>query len=195
MTSGREDLSVAGWQYQALKAAKNTSLKINGLHSAIDNTVDYIERLQTKDGGIGNPSRDAHYNQWSLTGAGVLGLQTLSKGNKKAATAKGMKFLKEFLTAEPLDWNKNCNLYCWYYYTQAFFQAGGDDWKFYNEQFLPQILSAQNPDGSFKRGRANWPAGDAADEIYRQALCTLQLEVYYRYLKVADREEGSIFDK
>jgi hypothetical protein len=89
MTSGREDLSVAGWQYQALKAAKNTSLKINGLHSAIDNTVDYIERLQTKDGGIGNPSRDAHYNQWSLTGAGVLGLQTLGKGNKKAATAKG----------------------------------------------------------------------------------------------------------
>jgi hypothetical protein len=60
---------------------------------------------------------------------------------------------------------------------------------------LPQILSAQNPDGSFKRGRANWPAGDAADEIYRQTLCTLQLEVYYRYLKVADREDGSIFDK
>ncbi len=195
MTSGREDLSVAGWQYQALKAAKNTSLKIAGLHSAIESTVDYIERMQTKDGGFGNPNRDAHYNQWSLTGAGVLGLQTLGKGNKKAATAKGMKFLRDFLTAEPLDWNKNCNLYCWYYYTQAFFQAGGDDWKFYNEQFLPQILSAQNPDGSFKRGRANWPAGDAADEVYRQTLCTLQLEVYYRYLKVADREDGSIFDK
>ena len=195
MTSGREDLSVAGWQYQALKAAKNTSLKIAGLHSAIESTVDYIERMQTKDGGFGNPNRDAHYNQWSLTGAGVLGLQTLGKGNKKAATAKGMKFLRDFLTAEPLDWNKNCNLYCWYYYTQAFFQAGGDDWKFYNEQFLPQILSAQNPDGSFKRGRANWPSGDAADEVYRQTLCTLQLEVYYRYLKVADREDGSIFDK
>ena len=189
------DLSVVGWQYQALKAAKNTSLKINGLHSAIDKTVDYLLTKQTKDGGFGNPSRDAHYNQWSLTGCGVLGLQTLGKGNKKSDINKGMKFLKEFLTAEPLDWNKNCNLYCWYYYTQAFFQAGGDDWKFYNEQFLPQILSAQNPDGSFKRGRANWPAGDAADDIYRQALCTLQLEVYYRYLKVGDREDGSIFDK
>jgi hypothetical protein len=189
------DLSVVGWQYQALKAAKNTSLKIDGLHSAIDKTVDYLLTKQTKDGGFGNPNRDAHYNQWSLTGCGVLGLQTLGKGNKKSDIGKGMKFLKDFLTAEPLDWNKNCNLYCWYYYTQAFFQAGGDDWKFYNEQFLPQILSAQNTDGSFKRGRANWPAGDAADEIYRQALCTLQLEVYYRYLKVGDREDGSIFDK
>lgn len=194
-TSKREDLSVAGWQYQALKAAKNTSLKINGLNSAIDKCVDYIERLQTKDGGIGKEKRDEHYNQYSLTGAGVLGLQTLGKANKKSTINKGIKFLREFLTAEPLDWNKNCNLYCWYYYTQAFFQQGGDDWKFYNEQLLPQLLSAQQPDGSFKPGRANWPAGDARDEIYRQALCTLQLEVYYRYLKVADREEESFFDR
>ena len=35
----------------------------------------------------------------------------------------------------------------------------------------------------------------APDEIYRQCLCTLQLEVYYRYLKVGDREESSFFDK
>ena len=194
-TSGRQDLSVSGWQYQALKAAKNTSLKINGLHSAIDNCTKYLEGLQTKDGGIGTTQRDQAYNQWSLTGCGVLGLQTLGKGAKKSVITKGMKFLREFLTAEPLDWNKNCNLYCWYYYTQAFFQAGGDDWKFYNEQFLPQILANQNPDGSWKPGRPNWPLGDAADAIYRQALCTLQLEVYYRYLKVADREDDSIFDK
>ncbi|MBK8094804.1 MAG: hypothetical protein IPK32_23265 [Verrucomicrobiaceae bacterium] len=100
-----------------------------------------------------------------------------------------------FLAAEPLDWNKNCNLYCWYYYTQAFFQVGGEEWKFYNQQFLPQILSAAQPDGSFKRGRPNYAAGDAADDIYRQCLCTLQLEVYYRYLKVADTEEQSFFDK
>jgi len=193
-TSKREDLSVAGWQYQALKAAKYTGLKIEGLHGAIDKTCDYIERTQTKDGGFGKSSRDAHYNQWSLTGTGILGLQTLGKG-RTGSIKKGLQFLRDFITAEPLDWNKNCNLYCWYYYTQAFFQAGGDDWKFYNEQFLPQILAAQNPDGSFKPGRPNWPAGDARDPIYRQCLCTLMLEVYYRYLKVGDREEESFFDK
>jgi hypothetical protein len=193
-TSTREDLSVAGWQYQALKAAKFSGLKIPGLHSAIDKTCDYIERKQTKDGGFGNQDRDAAYNQWSLTGTGALGLQTLGRG-RTTSINKGIKFLRQFLTAEPLDWNKNCNLYCWYYYTQAFFQAGGDDWKFYNEQFLPQILANQNPDGSFKKGRPNYPLGDAADPIYRQTLCTLQLEVYYRYLKVGDREEESFFDR
>lgn len=192
--SGGEDLSVAGWQFQALKAAKNSSLKIEGLHSALDKCVDYVLSKQTKDGGFGKGNRDQHYNQWSLTGAGTLALQTASKGKTKAIK-DSIEFLRKFLEAEPLDWNKNCNLYCWYYYTQAFFQAGGDDWKFYNQQFLPQILAAQNPDGSFKKGRPNWPSGDAADPVYRQVLCTLQLEVFYRYLKVADREEESFFDR
>jgi Prenyltransferase and squalene oxidase repeat len=190
----REDLSVAGWQFQALKAAKNTGLKIDGLHSAIGKLTKYLEDKQSKDGGFGGTNRDSHYNQWSLSGVGILGLQTMAKG-KVNPIKKGIKFLRDFITSEPLDWNKNCNLYCWYYYTQAFFQQGGDDWKFYNQQFLPQILGAQQADGSFKAGRPNWPAGDARDEIYRQCLCTLQLEVYYRYLKVGDREESSFFDK
>lgn len=189
-----EDLSVSGWQFQALKAAKHSGLKIEGLDAAIKRCCDYLESKQTKDGGFGKTNRDEHYNQWSLTGCGVLGLQTLAH-NKATPVKKGIRFLREFLTSEPLDWERNCNLYCWYYYTQAFFQAGADDWKFYNAQFLPQILGAQQADGSFKRGRPNWPAGDAADAIYRQCLSTLQLEVYFRYLKVADRDEPSIFEK
>lgn len=192
--SSGEDLSVSGWQFQALKAAKHSGLKIEGLDAAIKRCSDYLASKQTKDGGFGKTNRDEHYNQWSLTGCGVLGLQTLAL-HQNTAVKKGIRFLREFLSSEPLDWERNCNLYCWYYYTQAFFQQGGDDWKFYNSQFLPQILGAQNADGSFKRGRPNWPAGDAADAIYRQCLCTLQLEVYYRYLKVADREERSVFER
>jgi len=189
-----EDLSLAGWQFQALKAAKNSGLKIDGLHSALDKMTDYVISKQTKDGGFGVANRDQHYNQWSLTGVGSLALQTASKGKTKPIK-DAVEFLHKFLEAEPLDWNKNCNLYCWYYYTQTFFQMGGEEWKFYNQQFLPQILASQNPDGSWKAGRANWPSGDAKDPVYRQCLCTLQLEVYYRYLKVADREETSFFDK
>jgi hypothetical protein len=66
-----EDLSLAGWQFQALKAAKNSGLKIDGLHSAMDKMVDYILVKQTKDGGFGGANRDGHYNQWSLTGVGL----------------------------------------------------------------------------------------------------------------------------
>ena len=198
--TGRGDLSVTGWQYQALKAAKNTSLKIKNLHKGIDHAVDYLLASQTKDGGFGNTNRDAGYNQWNLSGCGLLGLQTLGKSAKKSVTDKGIKFLTDFVTAEPLDWNKNCNLYAWYYMTQTMFQAGGDSWKMYNQQLLPQILENQGPDGVWKTERPNSPiaassTAGADREIYRQVLCTLQLEVYYRYLKVADREEGSFFDQ
>jgi hypothetical protein len=191
------DLSVTGWQYQALKAAKNTGLKIAGLQPSIAKCVEYLESTQTKDGGFGNANRDAHYNQWSLTGAGALGLQTLGHGQKTKAIDKGLDFLTAFVQAEPLDWNKNCNLYCWYYYTQTFFQKGGDQWKVYNEMLLPQLLNNQTADGSWKTERSNWPAGAAGNReggVYKTALCVLQLEVYYRYLKVADREESSFMD-
>ncbi len=194
-TTGRGDLSVTGWQYQALKAAATTKLKIAGLQPAIDRCVNYLEGSQTKDGGIGSSQRDQAYNQWSLTGTGLLGIQTLGKGAHKSVVANGMKFLRQFIAAEPPDWNTNCNLYSWYYQTQAFFQAGGEDWTLYNEQFLPQLLANQNTDGSWKPGRANWPLADAADPIYRQTLCTLQLEVYYRYLKAVDAHEPSAFDR
>ena len=38
------------------------------------------------------------------------------------------------------------------------------------------------------------PAGADRDG-YRTALCTLMLEVYYRYLKVGYRDAGSLFQR
>lgn len=197
--SGRGDLSVTGWQFQALKAAKHTRLPIDGLQGGISRAVKYLESTQSPHGGFGAVNRDAGYNQWNLSGVGILGLQTLGSG-KTGSVRKGLRFLTEFLTAEPLDWDRNANLYSWYYMTQCYFQQGGADWAFYNAQFLPQLLGNQQQDGSWREERPNStiastsPAG-ADRSIYRQALCTLMLEVYYRYLKVADREEGSIFQR
>jgi hypothetical protein len=176
-----EDLSVTGWQYQALKAAKLTNLKIPDLYSTIDKTVKYLDSKQTKDGGYGNNNREKGYNQWTLTGVGVLGMQTLAHG-KVNDWKKGVKFAYEFLKAEPPTWEK-ANLYSWYYWAQIFFQNGGEEMKYWNDTGLALILQGQSKNGSFKGG------------VYNTALCTLMLEVYYRYLKVGDREQGSLFDR
>lgn len=196
--STRDDLSVTGWQYQALKAALHTGLKVAGLQEAAAKTVKLLEKLQTGDGGIGSTNRDQPYNQWNLTGTGVLGLQSLGRGMGHAGIDRGIKFLRRFLDQEPLDWDRNCNLYCWYYYTQAFFQQGGEDWKLYNQQLLPQLLNHQNMDGSWKPERANSPVAAVNEKeggIYKTTLYVLQLEVYYRYLKAGDREEKSVFER
>jgi len=193
------DLSVTGWQYQALKAAQHTNLKISGLKPAVDKAVDYLEATQTKDGGFGNPDREKHYNQYSLTGVGILGIQTLGKA-KSQTVRKGVAFAYDLFNKEPPSWNTNANLYCWYYYAQSFFQNGGEEWAFWNKTALPEILANQTPQGNWKNETfdlsigSTTPAGSDR-EIYRTALCTLMLEVYYRYLKVGDRESNSILDR
>lgn len=188
--NGRDDLSVTGWQYQALKAAKLTELKINGLAEAIDKAVKYLESKQTADGGFGSTNREAHYNQWDLTGAGVLGLQTLAHG-KSSEIKKGVKFSHALFQKEPPKWGEQTKLYNWYYYAQMFFQNGGPEWKHWNETALPEILKSQNKDGSW----IHKSASQGGNNVYSTALCTLMLEVYYRYLKVGDKEQESIFGK
>jgi hypothetical protein len=187
--STRNDLSVTGWQYQALKSAKLGNVNIPNLHTSIDKAVKYMESLQTKDGGYGTLNREAAYNQWNLTGTAALGLQTLGHG-KTASLNKAVKFADGFFHQEPPNW-KDANLYSWYYYAQMFFQAGGPIWKYWNETALPEILNNQDKEGSWTNGRA--AAG--GNKVYSTALCTLMLEVYYRYLRVGDREESSMFDR
>ncbi len=177
--AGGSDLSLANWHFQALKVAQASRLKMEGLDPCIQKALSYIESTQTKEGGFGGATRDAHYNQWSLSGGATAGHLMLA-GKSTPAAARGVQFITGFLKAEPPDWEKNCNLYCWHGYSNALFLNGGAEWTKFTAKVMPQILAAQQPDGSFKHGRPNWPAGDAADATYRQALCTLILETFYR---------------
>ena len=66
-------------------------------------------------------------------------------------------------------------------------QAGGKDWKQYNEMFRDQLFNNQDADGSWKTpGGGKKPRAVGAElignKLYRTALCTLMLEVYYRFL-------------
>jgi hypothetical protein len=78
------------------------------------------------------------------------------------------------------------------------FQKGGEAWELWNSQFQKELLANQLPDGSYKpesageNGAAATGAAGPDADIYRTSLCTLMLEVYYRYLKVGDRDsEGT----
>ncbi|MEI6533961.1 MAG: hypothetical protein WCN98_01375, partial [Verrucomicrobiaceae bacterium] len=197
---GAADLSVTGWQYQALKAAKLTALPIPRLHEGTMKAIEYLKSTQNRTkgagfitGGFGNTGLGAGYNQWSLSGVSILGLQTLGTGGSSTtAINNGIKFASDFYKKTPPDWGTNCNLYAWYYYSQAFYQQGGSDWKQWNDTAMAQVQNNQNSDGTWKAEGAcpansvgtSHAGGDAT--IYRTCLCTLMLEVYYRYLKVSD---------
>ena len=94
------------------------------------------------------------------------------------------------------DYNSEfCDLYGHYYESQAMMQRGGDEWKQYNDLFRDQLLQNQDADGSWKTpGGGKKPRATAAswqgDKLYRTCLCTLMMEVYYRFLNVGGDNRG-----
>lgn len=104
------------------------------------------------------------------------------------------------------EYNKSFTyaIYTWYYQTQMLFQASrgqGSLWNNWNNAFGKTLIDEQNQDGSWltpaekygksildpKKSNAEWLFNSDMDDpkdlkTYATAMCTLSLEVYYRYL-------------
>jgi hypothetical protein len=179
----RWDLSVAGWQFQAMKAAKMGGLGNEKLDNGIKLGIDYLrkEAFAPSKGGFGyagSPGVQGAGASVSMTGAGTLCLQLLGQPNAPEVRA-GLEFLKEV----PCEWVVGATpeatvkkpIYAWYYITQAKFQKGGKEWDNWNALFSRALVGGQEKDG-------HWDHGDHGGPVYSTALCCLMLEVYYRYL-------------
>jgi hypothetical protein len=181
-TNAHTDTSVVGWQLQALKACSHTNIKYKGINACISKGLKYLSEMQNQHGGFGylspnSPVGDAN-GYFTLTGVGTLCHQMWGKGNS-SEVRNGVKYIRE---NTKFDWNtQNSDLYAHYYESQAMMQAGGDDWKFYNELFRDQLLNNQNEDGGWK-APAYIGHGQGGNQIYCNALSILMLEVYYRFL-------------
>jgi len=174
---GKDDMSVSGWNVQALKAAYNTGRRFANVERALDRAVlQYFPKIQDSEGAFKyNPEHDK--GRASLTGAALLGMQ-LWKGVNSPTFERGFKYLvNHYSNPSPGD-----NYYAPYYNTQVFFLAEGKEWEEYNRIFAPRLLDAQNADGS-------WLGSGVRDDhqIMNTAWAVLMLEVYYRYLPTTDR--------
>ena len=182
------DTSVSGWQIQALKAARLTGVRFEGLDESLKSAMDNIMRVRGPKGGFGYRGPE---DRWGLTGVGILSLQ-LGKGERGTPVRQALKFLVDEDTAPPIEYkHAKCNLYAWYYNTQACFQHGGSAWSKWNRHFQKELQENQSDDGSWpetgsteREGNLHWTGtGTSMDaQVYRTSLCALMLEVYYRYL-------------
>ncbi len=170
------DSSVVGWQLQALKACKLSGIKYKEMDATVNKGLDYLRTLQTVNGDFGYNGKGGRP---ALTGVGTLCFQLLDKPKSKEA-ALGVKYIKDNFK---FDWNTaNSDLYSHYYASQAMMQAGGANWNFYNDLFRDQLIKNQNPDGSWKAPAFSGHGQTPANDVYRNTLCILMLEVYYRFL-------------
>jgi hypothetical protein len=196
----KSDTSVSGWQIQALKAAHLTGIPgiEDIVHPVLENAMKNIDRVfNAQDGTYGYRKANDLYNGHGqrfhfLTGVGVLvKLFWLGRADRDIRAA-----LKDIESKELSYTTPDCNLYAWYYDTQACFQAQGSAWDWWNARFQDMLTSQQSADGSWPPtgnayeagGFATNPAGDGP--VYRTTLCCLMLEVFYRYLPTS--QDGSL---
>lgn len=189
----RWDLSVSGWQMQALKAAYTAGAEVPGIKDAMEKATEGVKRAQNYETGRFGYSSPGAGND-SITGVGVLSLQLLGHSEDKEARL-GLQAMR----AWDCEWDKAppWGLYAWYYISQAKFHEGGPSWAGWNNKLAPTLTKAQNEDGS-------WPApttekGEASEKdlgpVYSTTLAALTLQVYYRHLptyqpiKVEPKEE------
>lgn len=175
-TGAHVDVSVVGWQIQALKACSHTGIEFANMGDCITKGLDYLATCQNELGAfgyMGPPPLGSAYQP--LTGVGMLCFQMWGQG--KGAIAR--KAAKYTLDTTKFDFKSDANLYAHYYESQAMIQRSSTEWKRYNDLFRDQLLSNQGADGSW-----GVPPGSphVKDTLFSTCLCTLMMEVYYRFL-------------
>ena len=133
------DLSVTGWNVQALKAAEHGGIKPTkgDIRSTLRKASSYVRKNVMPDGKFAY-KENGNMPRSSLVGVGVLSLQMTGNGSDSAAR-KGLDWIKN--NVKTLQWgqgsgteNVKSNLYMHYYCVQAAMNRGGDVWTSYTKR-------------------------------------------------------------
>lgn len=198
------DTSVLGWQVMALTSARRAGIDIPD--DAFQAARDFLDRVSGGGGGPGGRNGGGGgggaagglyaYQRGqsptpSMTAEGLFAQQLLGRGRDEPRMLASVEYLSDNLPSWPRRGraadnraaSRQANTYYWYYATLALFQHGGDDWDRWNDALTAALLPAQRTDGP---AAGSWDPADrwsrTGGRIYQTALCTLSLEVYYRYL-------------
>lgn len=175
--NARKDMSVTGWQVQALKAAKMAGCDVQGLQECLYKCVSGVKSFSGPGGGFGY---DGVGNRDTLAGAGALALVFLGSGNDPVVTST-FQATRNLTPGWP---SAGGGTYNWYYMTQARYQHGGELWKSWDKAMLPMLVNNQMKDGHWESNSTH-----GACPVYDTTLCCLCLEVYYRYLPTMVRAD------
>jgi hypothetical protein len=192
--SERNDSSYMAWCCQALKAAKMAGLEsdVPGLEPVIKKAIAGFKQNANPEGGFGYSGPGCG----GLSGAGALCMQLLG-APRAAEVVNTMKFLEtctfSFATPDQQPYGGGSQVYYWYYITQAKFHHSPETFAAWNKMFSPELCKQQiieknaieGPDGKMV-DIGHWVSPVKNEHtggvVQDTSLCTLMLEVYYRYL-------------
>jgi hypothetical protein len=171
------DTSVLGWQIMALTSAKRAGLAIP--EDVFETSRRWLDLVSTP----ANPGLYAYQPGQrfspSMTAEAMYVQQLLGTARDEPRMLASAAYVDE----NPPRWRDEPNTYYWYYATLAMFQHQGEIWERWNQSVTEQLLENQKTSGA---QAGSWDPIDnwakIGGRVYQTALCTLSLEVYYRYL-------------
>ncbi len=187
-------VSVSAWQVMALESARLSGIEVPD--RAFDRAKVFLESAY--DGQYGyfrynhDPDRlnEGYRTLPGSTPAALFALALLGDDITSSDYDAPRKFVLDRVPKE-YRWRgedafveqATGNLYFWYYGTLSMFRAGGTNWSRWNEGMKKVLLGAQAKDGSWKPidSYADHAGDSPTSRCYTTAMCTLTLEVYYRY--------------
>lgn len=171
-----EDTSVLGWLVMTVESARRAGIAVP--RDVFDAAGRWLD-------GASSTGAPGHYSyvrngpaSAAMTAEAMFVQQILGHSRDEAR----MKESAAFILREMPKWDGAAPTYHWYYATLALFEQQGEAWEQWNRALSPILVENQRKDG---RAAGSWDPQDEwsrlGGRLYQTAVCTLSLEVYYRY--------------
>ncbi|MBS0198041.1 MAG: PD40 domain-containing protein [Planctomycetes bacterium] len=171
-----EDTSVIGWQVMAMHSARRSGFTVP--QSAFDAASAWLNTVASPS----QPGRYAYTRGEAPSAAMTAEAMFIQQLLGHIRAEPRMEQSARFVLETPPRWADGAPTHYWYYATLALFQHQGDEWRAWNDQLVPELLRHQHQTGP---AAGTWDPKDEwsrlGGRIYQTAICTLSLEVYYRY--------------
>ncbi|MBU0638439.1 MAG: hypothetical protein KKB50_06200 [Planctomycetes bacterium] len=178
------DTSVLGWQVMALSSAQACGIDLPDV--LFEAARAWLELVEASPHSGRYSYRPGQRPTIAMTAEAVFVQQLLGAPREDSRLRSAV----EYIASELPDWEERLNTYNWYYTTLALFHHQGPQWPRWNAALTGELLEHQHTRGA---RAGSWdPDGEWAPvggRVYQTALCTLMLEVYYRYLPMYGRGE------
>jgi hypothetical protein len=171
------DTSVLGWQIMALKAARQAGIPVP--QRGFEEARKWLGLVASRR----RPGLYAYQPRHPVSPAMTAEATFVNQLIGARPEDTGRRSSIAYVLDHPPRWDTDAATYFWYYATLAMYQHQGPAWEQWNERVKDELLAHQLQDG---REAGSWPVADqwsrVGGRVYQTAICTLTLEVYYRYL-------------
>ena len=178
------DVSVTGWIVMGLQSARMAGLKVP--KENLLRVERYLDAVAQRDGAY-YPYQRGDDVRLSMTAEALLMREYLGWRRDDLRLVSGIDWITS--PENLIDFDKNRDIYYWYYATQAAHHIEGDYWKRWNAVMRQALPEQQVPRG---KEAGSWdPNKPTVDQwanhggrLYVTCLSIYMLEVYYRHLPI-----------